>query len=78
VTPNKGSASKRLKIFEEITSPQADTSNSAATTAARGEGQSTETRRHNNVSVTTSYLESQESEEIEESIDIEDDNEKGQ
>lgn len=69
VTPNKGSASKRLKIFEDITSPQAGTTTSAAaSTAPRGQ---LSTANRNINSTTNSYLESQESssEEIEEAIE---------
>jgi hypothetical protein len=56
VTPNKGSASKRLKIFEDITSPQAGTTGSAAaSTAPRGQ---LSTANRKIISTTNSYLES--------------------
>ena len=70
VTPNKGSASKRIKIFEDITSPQAGTTTSAAaSTAPRGQ---LSTANRNINCTTNSDLESQESssEEIEEAIEI--------
>ena len=56
VTPNKGSASKRLKIFEDITSPQTtSTASAGVSTAPRGQ-QSTANRKLD--SATNSYLES--------------------